>query len=109
MYEISSLNKNSLSDLPPIDSSIFAPIEVPHLKICLLKTNSFFLLVKYLYKLIIRIAKRMICPELCFPSFLIFDSKFLIFNLTYLNFKVTIDNMANMMATIQNRVTILLS
>ena len=53
-----NLAKKSFPDCPPIASSILAPIEVPHLNSCLLKTNSFFCSDKYLKTFIIRTEKR---------------------------------------------------
>ena len=55
LYEIESLLIKSFFDCPPRASSILAPIDVPLLKTCFDKIYSFLNIVKYLYKLTIRI------------------------------------------------------
>ena len=62
LYEIEILAKKSFSDCPPIASSMFAPIEVPHLRTCLDIINSFFSYRRCLYKFTIRTAK---AKDLC--------------------------------------------
>ena len=42
LYAMDNLERKSARDCPPMASSTFAPMLVPHLKICFERMNSFF-------------------------------------------------------------------